>query len=320
MKLLRALIPLLIAGVATAQVPPAAVQKGKQAFELMKQARYEEALGVLDEIDAMGVRSFAVAFNRARCLEQLGRIEEAIAALKSYLRDEGAKVPPDQLKEAHEKIAALSARIYGSVDVQCADAGLAVRVEGRDEAPAPCPARVADVRVGRREVVVLHDGREVLRRPVDVGPGVVNPVRVEALARLGVTADVAGAQVAVDGTPWGPAPILDRLVAPGAHRVVVQAEGHDEAVREVALEPGATLSLPMTLARAGDDAGGPGNGPWLLMGAGGALLLTGVVLNLVQVDLAHDGDAAEASYKTGAIAAYGVGGALAAAGLVWFVW
>jgi hypothetical protein len=93
------------------------------------------------------------------------------------------------------------------------------------------------------------------------------------LGRLAVSASPAGAMVIVDGKPAGAAPIDVPLPA-GEHRLTCQHPGHRDDVRTVTIKKGETTPVAVTL----DVARSRSKLPYLVLGGGGALLLTGIVL------------------------------------------
>lgn len=72
------------------------------------------------------------------------------------------------------------------------------------------------------------------------------PAKPQTTARLMVTTQAAGAQVAVDAQAPVPAPFIDDL-APGRHKVRVEAEGFHPEEREVELALGSPTGLDLVL-------------------------------------------------------------------------
>jgi hypothetical protein len=95
------------------------------------------------------------------------------------------------------------------------------------------------------------------------------------VGQLHVTSTPTGARVTIDGTPSGVTP-AELALPPGAHTVTVTADGHREAARTVTITKGETSELDVPLPT--DDAGPRSRFPYLVIGAGGALAVTGIVL------------------------------------------
>lgn len=92
--------------------------------------------------------------------------------------------------------------------------------------------------------------------------------------RLAVTAAPAGATVLVDGKVVGAAPVEVPLAA-GDHQVTCRHAGHRDDLRTVTIKVGETTPLAVVLVSA---AAPRSKLPYYVIGAGGALLLTGLVL------------------------------------------
>jgi hypothetical protein len=101
---------------------------------------------------------------------------------------------------------------------------------------------------------------------------------VEPVAALKVTSTPAGATVEVDGKVVGLTPI-EVDIDPGAHEIRVALAGYAPATRSVAPVAGSTQEVTVELERGGG-GGGRGGGilPWIVIGAGAAVMITGGVL------------------------------------------
>ena len=74
----------------------------------------------------------------------------------------------------------------------------------------------------------------------------VERVKERCLARLNITSDPVGAEVTLDGKLRGAAP-LDVRLAPGTHRLQLDADGFEPAMRVFELEAGASKELAFAL-------------------------------------------------------------------------
>lgn len=105
--------------------------------------------------DALGDPA-GLQWNIARCLEELGRNEEAIEAFEAYLA-----MPDSQAghAEARTRIAGMVRTTYGFVDVQCGGVRATVGIRG-DAHSFACPHRFR-LRPGRYQIVArTDDGRQ----------------------------------------------------------------------------------------------------------------------------------------------------------------
>ncbi len=155
----------------------------------------------------------------------------------------------------------------------------------------------------------------------------------EALTRLagqrsgGLEIDCGGVAgtVIVDGFPEGDCPWHWDTVKPGTYAVRVLAEGYLPVSREVAVQPGQTARMLLTMRprRAAPQRARSGPGPWPWVAAGGAVVAVGAGLgmHLLALDASDtvDGldpgrarDEAQSTYETRrtlAIVGYSVGAA-----------
>lgn len=112
--------------------------------------RYDQALDVLRRVEAQVGDDVSVRWNIARCLEELGRVREAITAFEQARAV--ARRPADRIA-ADGRIEALRARMPGALIIECAG-GRAVLDDGRE---ARCPARFDPIAPGRWRGRVLAD-------------------------------------------------------------------------------------------------------------------------------------------------------------------
>ncbi|MFW6049810.1 MAG: PEGA domain-containing protein [Myxococcota bacterium] len=155
----------------------------------------------------------------------------------------------------------------------------------------------------------------------------------ERLGRTGIrVADAPeGAEIFVDDASWGRAPRPDRIpLEPGSHRVVLKLEGYEDFRASVGVPAGQTVDVsaamePGVSAPASAEADAPGLGPWLVVGGGGALLLTGAITGGLALKKAGDAEFRDDGDADGAKTLglltdilLPVGAAAVAGGLLWY--
>lgn len=145
---------------------------------------------------------------------------------------------------------------------------------------------------------------------------------VEPLVTLQVTSNPSGAEVRVDGAVIGTTP-LEHGIAAGAHEVAVSHPGYRTVTRRIEPAAAGTQSLEVTLPRGG--GGGGGKLPWILIGVGGAAVVSGAVLFALDEDvppLDPSGPEPEHYFDsgTGGAVLLGAGALIAGGGAVlWFL-
>ena len=109
---------------------------------------------------------------------------------------------------------------------------------------------------------------------------------------LSVRTTPPGARVAIDGEPAGATP-LEQGLRSGPHVVELSLDGHYPERREVTVAKGAaaTVDVPMRALGAGGPESGPRRGPlpFVVMGAGAALIATGAVMVAIDQDCEEGG-------------------------------
>ncbi|WP_437492535.1 PEGA domain-containing protein [Sorangium sp. So ce1014] len=167
----------------------------------------------------------------AICLERLHRFDEALDLFEAALRDFSDTLDA-KTKDALQRRVVELRGLVGTVDIQGAEAGAAITVDGqsRGEFPLLEPLRLA---AGSHGVRVYKEGFEPFEARVEVAGG--QTARVSAtLRRLRQTgtlqvAEVRGREleVVVDGARVGKtsAAPLSLPLAPGRHVVLLRGEG-----------------------------------------------------------------------------------------------
>ena len=152
----------------------------------LRELRAAEAIAAQVDRDALpGIR-----FNIARCLEELGRYEEAIDAYKAY-----NKLPDvsHRKQRAFEATQRLRKKVFGTLAVACDPAGSAVEIRGVTQGTPSCPWRSEAVPPGSYALKVTHPGYLEEVRLVEVESGKAQSVQV-ALKR-----DPEAAPLAISG-------------------------------------------------------------------------------------------------------------------------
>lgn len=104
--------------------------------------------------------------------------------------------------------------------------------------------------------------------------------KLKTVGQLHITSSPTGAHVVIDGADSGVTP-LDVALAPGAHVVTVSADGHVDDARSVTIVQGKPTNLEITLPLVPPPPpprAGRSKLPLVVIGAGGALLVAGIVL------------------------------------------
>lgn len=225
---------------AVASSPAEAAALESAAVEAYRGGRLEEALAKLRAAEPFTTDRARLRYNIARCLEELGRVGEAIEAFESVVAIEGAS----DADAARARIAVLQTRHFGRLSVSCSEEGVEVRLDsGRWRS---CPDVVTRVAPGWHVVVGRVDDGRVVERSIEAIAGEVSRVYLALPPRVEVEA--AGEAITAS--------------APAGH-----------AGKPTGGEPGASTALedavPLPSSRRW--------APWLVTAAGAAALIGGGV-------------------------------------------
>lgn len=125
--------------------------------------------------------------------------------------------------------------------------------------------------------------------------------------KVKITSTPSGARVHIDGTPIGVTPLEYNLKS-GAHKVTLTAEGHKDDARDIDIRRGETTQVDVLM----QSYASTNFFPFIMLGGGGVLLATGLVLFAMDEDEPPPTDTRKEFYRdTGTL---GVG--LAVSGLV----
>lgn len=244
---------------------------------------YERALELLREAEGIAAAAQdpslpSIRFNIARCLEQLGRDEEA---LEAYRRYDALPDASHRKQKAYDAIKGLEQRLFAVLSVSCSPAGSAVEIAGLTPGAVPCPWQSAKVRPGAYAITVTAPGHSPASQSVQVEAGAARNVQItlEPVAAPAVPAPFVQAEPEEPGRPLSPLPFIGL----GAGALVAGAGG---VMTALAIERrDAVESTPPGDAQ--DDALGDFDTfrtlSYVLYGVGGALAAAGVVFFFVPV-------------------------------------
>jgi hypothetical protein len=221
-------------------------------------------------------------YNAGICLDKLQRYDEALSMFEALLREFGAAMPASTKEAAQRKVAQLR-ELVGTIEIEGAEPGAAIVIDGRDrgEYPALAPLRVG---AGSHLVRVSKAGFAPAETRVDVAGRQVVRVKVRLFAlvrsgRLSVTEQGGKVlDVVVDGSTVGKTP-WNGQVAVGSHVVWLRGEGNDVGTPPVPVSIELDQTTPLLLsaeelrarlrvepvpvnARVAIDAVTVGNGVW----------------------------------------------------------
>lgn len=149
---------------------------------------------------------------------------------------------------------------------------------------------------------------------------------IAALAKAGdkggagaikLTSTPAGASCKIDGRTIGKTPLDEPLTA-GPHEITVVHEHHQTETRFVTVKPGETAVVDVALVADKPSGGGSRVLPIATMGAGGALVLTGIVMIAVDQDKGPDEPPTIHNTAPAGVGFALAGVAVAAGGYMWF--
>lgn len=147
------------------------IDKATQAYGA---SRYEDALISLRQAEGRAEKAgqleflASIRFNIARCLDQLGRKQEALAAYRAY-----DQLPdlPHRKQKAFAAIEKLQADVLGVLAVTCQQEGSSVLLAEVSDAAQSCPYRSRALEPGRYEIEVNAPGYVKSRRAVQIRAG-----------------------------------------------------------------------------------------------------------------------------------------------------
>lgn len=263
----------------TAHILEEAQRLVDSAAQSYSQGNYEDALTALRKAEPMAEEAqdpalTRIRFNIARCLEQLGRDEEA---LKAYRRYDALPDAPHRKEKAFQAIRSLETRVFSVLSVLCTPMGAVLEVDGVTDGPAPCPWQSRRVSPGSYSVKVRAPGYVAQVRTVTVSAGQPRSVRFQLEPQPSLPA-AASIETAVDEpspvSPW-PYLAMGSGAALGAAGVAFTFAAIDRRNAAEELPPGGerddivdTFNSFRTVS-------------YVLYGVGAALGVTGIVLHFL---------------------------------------
>jgi PEGA domain/Tetratricopeptide repeat len=216
----------------------------RQGVALFQAGRIEGALALFMQ-SRETFPSSKNTINAALCLEQLGKLDEALELYEEVLRLHGPQLDAENRGGVEVAIRRLDKRVGGLQVASNAKGSLVVDGRLRGEVPMRGPLRLSP---GRHVIRVLADGYAAFESEVEIraGESGVVDARLERLTQSGglrVEVDGEGAaQVFVDGAMVGQAP-WEGTLAPGPHLVQTRSDEVGSAPAKAVVVEGQTVLL-----------------------------------------------------------------------------
>lgn len=171
---------------------------------------FEAALAALKKAEviaesAQDASLASIRFNIARCLEQLGRVEDALEAYKRYDQLPDA---PHRKQKAFTAMQALEQQVFAVLSVSCAPAGAVVSIPGVTKGPRPCPWQSAKVLPGAYAVRVSAPGHAEEVRSITVKAGTAENVQVSLTPKASLGPSAAVTADSPSGPGLDPVPLV----------------------------------------------------------------------------------------------------------------
>lgn len=249
---------------AAAAIPPAYAEDTPEDPRAEARARFERGMALIREgswdaalAEFLATRRLAptirnATLNAARCLQKLGRGDEALDLYEVLLRD-FPDLPAKEKEGVQHEIVALKPGV-GAIELSGAEVGAAITINGRarGEYPPLAPLRVP---AGSHVIRVYKEGFEAFETRVDVAGAATVRVtaRQIALVRAGRLSVVESAgravDVVIDGDTVGRAP-WSGPVPPGTHTVLLRADdGYGTQPASVRVELDQTVAFKLSAER-----------------------------------------------------------------------
>jgi hypothetical protein len=254
---------------------------------------YAEALAAYDEAYAIAPNA-ALLYNRGRALQFLGRFPEALDAIEAFAKDAPSELR-DRVPGLPRLLEELRGRV-GSLVVTTPVEGARVLVNDKQVGITPIASPIG-LAAGHLSIEVFAEGYFPMRREVDLPGKGSRAVDFPLVSRdtsglLVVRSHVSATRIRIDDRMLGLAPVEAGLVA-GAHRIVAESDGHDDASTQIVLGAGEKREAWL------DPAGRPAlYARWWFWTAVGVVVAGGVV---TYVALTTDRATTSGSYSPGIV-------------------
>ncbi|MBU0550694.1 PEGA domain-containing protein [Myxococcota bacterium] len=229
------------------------LNEGQQHFIA---GRFDKALRAFAQLEDFAGELPVYRWNVARCLEELGRAEEAIAAFERYLQ---TKDNEENHEAARARVALLEERYLGRIQVTCNLSGAVVKVDQLKDHTRRCPTEWTRVRAGQYHLEAETAQGLILSQRVEVRPGRDQKVHLTFPGVLKISARGAPAEVLIDREVVGETP-LEKQLPPATYIVTLRRDGLEWS-KEIKLPGGSTVEVDTALMKGEWVAPSPGLAP-----------------------------------------------------------
>ena len=227
-----------------------------------------------------------ILYNIASCHEKLKQYVKARAFLRQYIEEAtGAGLLDAKRRAELDEYLETYDRLIGKLVIATETVGARVYIDDAEAGTTPMPSHI-DIEEGLHRVRVSKEGFRDWSSTIAVGGG-GNETTVEAKlsvirheGRLIIQATPRDALIRIDGT-ISALGMIDRVVPSGAHHVVVSAKGWKPSQFDALVTDDQTRRVEVALTAE------PSSHTWMWI-AGGAVLLTGVIVTSVVLSNQRD--------------------------------
>jgi hypothetical protein len=194
--------------------------------------------------------------NSPATIEDVPAGTHIVEARRRGYEGESQSVQVEEGRQATVRVV-LTEAARGGLRVTSSIPGAEVLLDGQSIGTTPLSH--GEIEAGEHTVVVRSQGHRDWERRVTVRPAVELLVEAtpDGFGRLNATADVEGAEVVIDGTVVGPAPLQNHELATGDHTVEIRAAGHRTYTSTITVEANGTNTIAAQLAGPAAAPAGP---------------------------------------------------------------
>ncbi len=239
---------------------------------------YEKALNLYTQAHSLWANP-KITFAMVKCLEALKRYREALQASERGLNEN----PNAVLKARFEsKISFLKTTLAkGTLNLLISPSGATVSIDGKVIGTAPL--RPLPLDAGEHKLEISHPNHAKIVQGLSVVGGAelrmtftLQPVT----GQLSVNTTPNGAEVEIDGRPWGKTPLENLKIPIGSHVVVIKYPGYQSVNRQVNVSPDQAENISVVLVQGGSGPTEVGERPWFKSWPGWTVLALGVAAGI----------------------------------------
>jgi hypothetical protein len=250
------------------------VELSRTAAVAFDKGEYTKSLSLYERAYSLWPNA-SLSFAIARCLEAMGKYQEALQVVRRGLTEQPEPTLESRLKS---KIDFLEKKLStGTLILLISPSGAEIKIDGKKVGIAPLETLALNA--GKHNIEISYPNYAKIVQGITIQGGAelrLSFTLQPLTGNLSVSSNPLGAEVEINGKPWGKTPLKNLKIPIGSHLVQIRYPGYRPTTKRINISPQQSENISVVLSELAQTTAPSITGAWYKSWPGWTTLILGV--------------------------------------------